>query len=307
MNKVLVIAKKEFTAAFKDRVLLLMVILFLAMSIVSVYVGSTTKNAELKAYGDIVAAANAQGAEVPEAPLIFPLEILHNMTEYIVMIGAVLAIFLGFDAFSGEREGGTLRVIFARPISRFEFIAGKLLGAGFMIGALLLAAFIFNLLLFAVFTGLFPNTNEILRLILFMITAFLYMIGFYMFSFLASIHSRNRTFSFLVMMAAWTCISFVIPQLAETQRNFAFAVNNVAGTVTQIPDDTAISRLIDWFSPAVQFKHIGDDLLQVHSESALISAGTAFAKQIGQFLYILSMGVLPFCLSALTVKKEGVL
>ena len=140
-----------------------------------------------------------------------------------------------------------------------------------------------------------------------MLTAFLYMIGFYMFSFLASIHSRNRTFSFLVMMAAWICVSFVIPQLAQTQRDFAFAVNNVTGTAAQIPDDTAISRLIDWFSPAVQFKQIGDDLLQVHSESALMSAGAAFTKQIGRFLYILSMGVLPFCLSALTAKKEGVL
>ncbi len=307
MNKVLVIARKEFTTAFKDRVLLLMAILFLAMSIVSVYVGSTTKNAELRAYGDIVAEANAQGTEAPEAPQIFPLEILHNMTEYIIMIGAVLAIFLGFDAFSGEREGGTLRVIFTRPISRFEFIAGKLLGAGFLIGALLLAAFVFNLLLFALFTGLLPNANEILRLVSFMITAFLYMIGFYMFSFLASILSRNRTFSFLVMMAAWICVSFVIPQLAETQRNFAFAVNNVAGTTTQVPGDTAISKFIDWFSPAVQFKEIGDDLLQVHSESALLSAGAAFAKQTGRFLYILSMGVLPFCLSSLTAKKEGVL
>ena len=120
-----------------------MVVLFLAMSIVSVYVGSTTKNAELRAYGDIVAQANAQGTQVPEAPLIFPLEILHNMTEYIVMIGAVLAIFLGFDAFSGEREGGTLRVIFTRPISRFEFITGKLLGAGFMTGALPFSCFCF--------------------------------------------------------------------------------------------------------------------------------------------------------------------
>jgi len=307
LSKALIIAKKEFTAVFKDRVLLLMVILFLAMSIVSAYVGSTTKNAELRAYGDIVAAAHAQGTEVPEAPLIFPLEILHNMTEYIVMIGAVLAIFLGFDSFSGEREGGTLHVIFTRPISRFEFIAGKLIGAGFMIGALLLAAFIFNLLLFAVCTGLFPNANEILRLVLFMITAFLYMIGFYMFSFLASINSRSRTFSFLVMMVAWICISFVIPQLAQTQRNYEFAVNNIAGTIKQIPSDTAISKLIDWFSPAVEFKYIGDDLLQVHSESALMSAGTAFAKQIGRFLYILNMGVIPFCLSALTVKKEGVL
>lgn len=307
MNKTLVIAKKEFAAAANDKVLLLMVILFLTMSIVSVYVGSTTKNAELRAYGDIVAEATAQGIETPEAPLIFPLEILHNMTEYIIMIGAVLAIFLGFDAFSGERERGTLHVIFARPISRFEFISGKLLGASFIIGALLFAAFVFNLILFALFAGLFPDANEILRLVLFMFTAFLYMIGFYMFSFLVSIHSRNRTFSFLVMMAAWICVSFVIPQLADTQRSFAFAVNNVAGTITQIPGDTVISKLIDWFSPAVQFKQIGDDLLQVHPESASISAGAAFAKQIERFLYILSMGTLPFCLSALTVKKEGVL
>jgi len=307
LNKVMIIAGKEFTTAFKDKVLLIMAVLLLVMSIVSVYVGSATKNAELRVYEEIVIEANAKGDQPPEAPVSYPLTILHNMIEYIVMNGAVLAIFLGFDAFSSERDGGTLRVILARPITRAKFIAGKVLGAGLMIGALLLAAFIFNVILYAVFTGLFPNGNEILRLMLFIITAFVYMMGFYLFSLLISIHSHDRTFSFLIMMTVWICISFVIPELADTQRNHAWAVSNTAGTIAQIPSDTAISTFIDWFSPAVQFKHIGNELLQMNSESATMGVGAVFLGQIARFLYIVILSFIPFQLSVKAAKKEGVL
>lgn len=307
MSRILTIAGKEFRAAFREKVLLIMAALFLFMSIVSVYVGSTTKNTEQKVYQDIVVEAKTKGEQPPEAPVIYPLVILHNMTEYIVMIGAVLAIFLGFDAFSSERDGGTLRVILARPITKKGLIAGKALGAGAIIGALLLVAFVLNMLQFAVFTGLFPNANETLRLALWMLAALLYMMIFYLFSLLVSIKSRDRAFSFLVMMAAWIGVSFVIPQLVDALRSHAWAVANTAGTATRVSSDTAVSKLIGWFSPAVQFKYIGDGLLQMHSESATMRAGAVLLGEIGRFLYILAFNIVPILFSVRAIKKEDVL
>ena len=116
MNSILILAKKEFKTAFKDRVFFVIVLLFLVMSIASVYIGTTTKNAEMKAYQSIVSVIKSQGGNIPAPPEIYPLAILRNIIEYITMIGAVLAIFLGFDAFSGERENGTLSLLLTRPI-----------------------------------------------------------------------------------------------------------------------------------------------------------------------------------------------
>jgi len=118
MNSILVLAKKEFRTAYEDKVFLVIVILFLIMSVTSVCIGSTTKNAEMKAYQEIVSVIKSEGGTLPTAPEIYPLAILRNIIEYITMIGEVLAIFLGFDAFSGERENGTLRLLLNKPLSR---------------------------------------------------------------------------------------------------------------------------------------------------------------------------------------------
>lgn len=307
MKKILAIAQKEFTASFKDKVFLLMAGLFLLMSIVSVYVGATTKNAEWSAYQSIVQAAVAQGLAAPAAPEIFPLTILHNMTEYIVMIGAVLAIFIGFDGFSGERDSGTLGLVLTKPITRAGFITGKLLGAGFIIGAPLLVTLTFNIALFIVFSGFVPNMDEVMRLAVFVVTAFCYMMLFYAAALFVSVQSRDRTYSFLIMMAIWIFISFVVPQLADTQRSFSYAVNNVAGMVTQVPADTSISRMIDLFSPAVQFQKIGDDLLQAATESATLGIFRLAGKDFLQFLYLIGLGGVLCAFTFSASKKERVL
>ncbi|MDR3586691.1 MAG: hypothetical protein P4L59_15460 [Desulfosporosinus sp.] len=76
MKQVLIIASKEFKTAFKDKVFLVITALFLLLSIISVYIGSSTKNAEVKAYLDIVALLKAQGAtNFPLSPQLFPLAI----------------------------------------------------------------------------------------------------------------------------------------------------------------------------------------------------------------------------------------
>ncbi|NNJ33031.1 ABC transporter permease subunit [Lacrimispora defluvii] len=307
MNSIVVFAKKEFKTAYKDKVFLVIVLLFLLMSIASVYIGSTTKSAEMQAYQDIVSMAQSQGSAIPTAPEIYPLAILSNIIEYVTMIGAVLAIFLGFDAFSGERENGTLRLLLTRPFYRDQIITGKLAGAGMIIGALLSATLVFNLGLFTIATGMIPSLSEILRLAVFMILAFVYMMSFYIATLFVSLKTRDRAFGFLIMMIVWIFISFVIPQLADTQRNFAYALSSVSSTVTQVPTDTAISRAIELFSPAVQFKNISSDLLQVVSSTAFDSVFSIIKKNILAIVTIMLPTVIFLIFSYTSVQKENVL
>lgn len=307
MNGIATIAKKEFKTSFKNREFLLIVILFLGMSIASVYIGATTKSAELSAYNDIVAAAATTGAAIPVAPVIYPLAILQNLVEYIIMIGAILAVFLGFDAFNGERQSGTLRLMLTKPVPRQEVVVGKLAGAGLILGALLAATLVFNIGLFIVTTGVTPGFAEVLRVILFLLFAFVYMMTFYMGALFMSIKVRESSYGFLLMMVAWIFISFVIPQLAETQKNFAFAINNVAGTLTQMPNETALSTTIGWFSPAVQFRAVGNDLLQAVTETATISVGRVLVVNVWKILYLFAPGLILLALSQRAVTKEAIL
>ncbi len=308
MKKVLIIATKEFKTAFKDKIFLIITALFIILSIISVYIGSSTKNAEMIAYNNVINLLKSQGATTfPPSPDIFPLVILSNIITYVSMIGAVLAIFFGFDAFSGERENGTLKLILSRPIYRDQLITGKLLGGGMAIGSLLIITFVINIVLFSIVSGIFPNINEIGRLFVFIMTAFIYMMTFLIITIFVSMKTRDRAFGFLTMMIVWVFISFVIPQFAQTQRDFAFALNSAGQTVTNIPTDTMISRIIDVFSPAVQFSHIGNDLLQVSSSTASLSAFDVIAKNMYSYFFMILPAFILFIASYVLVRKEDII
>lgn len=307
MRAVLTLAQKEVKAAFRDKIFLIIVGLFVFLSIVSVYIGSSTKNAELQAYQNIVELLRAQGEViVPPPPAIFPLSILQNIITYVSMIGAVVAIFLGFEAFSGERNNGTLKLIATRPIFRDQIVTGKLLGGLMVLGLLLGIILVFNVVLFVFISGLSPNLNEMARLLSFFLLALIYLMFFYTTTLFVSIKTNDSEFGFLLMMVVWIILSFVVPQLAESQRSFAYALNTTAQTVTQVPADTLVSRTIELFSPAVQFQNVGKDLLQVVTETATLPVWGIVQKQFGALLNILLPGLALLFLSYRAAQKEEV-
>ena len=305
MKQVLIIAGNNFRTAFKDKVFIIIAVLFLVLSIVSVFIGSSTRNAEMKAYQEIVQLLKSQNAtSFPVSPALAPLAILKNIIQYISMIGAVLAVFLGFDTFNGERENGTLKLMLTRPIYRDQILSGKLLGGAFIISLILGLTFLSNTVLFALVSGVAPNANEISRLFIFIIIGFLYMMSFYIASIFVSIKVRNQSFAFIIMMIVWVFVSFVIPQLADTQRSFAYALNSTAQTVTQIPSDTVISKTLEIFSPAVQFQNVGNDLLQAVDGTASMGVFQILSLRVLSLLYMLVPGVIVLIASYKAVQKE---
>jgi len=178
------------------------------------------------------------------------------------------------------------------------------LGGGLVIGVLLCVTLVFNTLLFSIVSGLIPSFNELSRLLAFIALAFVYMMIFYIVTLFVSIKSGDRTFGFLTMMVVWVFVSFVIPQLADSQRTFAYALNATAQTVTQMPSDTLISKGLEMFSPAVQFQNVGKDLLQVVSETANMKAFDILARQTLSLLYMLVPGAIFLLASYRTVQKE---
>lgn len=306
MKQVWIIAQKEFKSAFRDKIFIVITLLFLILSILSVYIGSSTKNAELKAYSDIVELLKSQGSQAfPPEPQIYPLAILQNIIKYVSIVGAVLAIFLGFDTFSGEKENGTIKLLLSRPLYRDQLISGKLLGGALVIGLLLIVTLLFNTLLFSLVSGLLPGLGEITRLLTFMLLAFFYMISFYIATTFVSIKTSDRSFGFLVMLILWVSVSFVIPQLAESQKSYAYALNSTAQTVTQVPSDTIVSKTIEIFSPTAHFQNVGGDLLQTASETANSSVGDILAKRFLTILYMLAPGILMLFGSYRTFAKEA--
>lgn len=308
MDTILIIAKKEFLSVFRNRLFVITAALFLIMSILSVYIGSTTKHAEMRLYHEIVANLTAQGeTALPSPPEIYRLTILANLSEYVGIIGAILAIILGYNSLIEEKQSGGLKLLLSRPVYRDRLISGKLLGGAAVIGLLLALAFLFNLLLLIVVGGVFPTMGEIGRLLDFIVMAFAYMMIFFTFSMFLSVKLNSAPQVFLISMMLWVIVSFVIPQMAETQMANSTVVNNITGVANQIPQDTTLSRAIDFLSPTWHLRTIGNQLLEVTPGSASLSAGALLTQSLATLLVLLTPAVLFAALAYILFLRDETL
>lgn len=293
MSKIWIIGRFEFKKALQDRLFLVITLLFLILSIVSVYIGVTTKSVEMQTYQQVLDNLKAAGSlNIPDPPVISSLSMLKNLVNYIGIVGAVMAIFLGFDGISRERQDGTLSLILTRPVFRDQLLHGKILGAAMITASVLMITFVGNILLFSLITGVSPTLLEMLRLFLVILFGFLYLMSFYIASLFLSMQSFDSKFSFLLMMIIWLGVSFVIPQLADTQRTFVYNMNAAAQSVTKIATNTPLSDFIELFSPSVHFENLSFDLLQVNADSINLSLIEIFKLRALSILTMVFPGIL---------------
>ena len=91
-----------------------------------------------------------------------------SFMSFIALLGPIVGLALGFDAVNSERANGTLNRLVAQPIYRDSIIIGK-----FLAGTAVIAIVIFSMgiALGAVgmaVTGLVPDTEEVLRILIFL-------------------------------------------------------------------------------------------------------------------------------------------
>ena len=289
MHPSLIIARKEFRAAFRNRLFLTITLLFLGLAMLSVYIGSTTKRAEMRIYNETVATLQADGVTtLPAAPEIHTLTILANLTEYVSIVGAILAVILGYNTLIEERESGGLKLILSRPVYRDQLLLGKWLGNTAVIAVLLGLVFLFNLILLVAIGGLVPTGAEVVRLFVFVLMALAYMLIFLSMAMFLSIRLSDSATVFLVSLVIWVLLSFVLPQMAETQMANSSVVNGISGVVNQIPQDTAVSQAINALSPTWHLRNIGGQLLQFAPGSGAISTGALLGHVLTTFLVLLA-------------------
>jgi ABC-type transport system involved in multi-copper enzyme maturation permease subunit len=103
IGRILTIARNTFREAVRDRVLYNLVLFVLLITASAVFLGELTAGQEARTIVDLGLGA-------------------------MLLFGAFISIFVGVSLVSKEIEKRTVYAIFAKPISRAEFIVGKYLG-----------------------------------------------------------------------------------------------------------------------------------------------------------------------------------
>jgi ABC-2 type transport system permease protein len=123
----------------------------------------------------------------------------------------LLAILVGFAAFAGERERGTLRQVLSLGCRPRDLLAGKALALGGLLAALLLPAAL-GVALLAL--GHAQPVQQLLRLCGLLLGYALYLGGFALLALAVSALCRSSRAALVVLLAFWLLNGFIAPRVA---------------------------------------------------------------------------------------------
>jgi ABC-type transport system involved in multi-copper enzyme maturation permease subunit len=164
-------------------------------------------------------------------PVLFqPLDLLFIVT----IIVSLMAILFSYDAISGERERGTLKLMVSNSLGRAWILLAKWLGGT----AALLAPFFFSVLAGALYVATRPDLawdqSAFLTLALLVLASVVFISLFYLLGLLVSCFSPSSSASILSSIFLWVLIVLVFPNLSPY----------VAAQVYRIPSVTRVEREI---------------------------------------------------------------
>ncbi len=128
--------------------------------------------------------------------------------DWVFIIGGLLslmALLFTFDAFIGEKERGTLKLVMAQSLPRHILLLGKFLGAMLVLALVLSLAIVVNLLIVLALSQVNLGLVEAGRLLGMVGLSLLYLACFVGLGLWVSIRSSTTSSSLVGVLLLWTC------------------------------------------------------------------------------------------------------
>jgi ABC-type transport system involved in multi-copper enzyme maturation permease subunit len=239
------IAAKDIRDASRDRFVFI-VTLFLAVgAAVALVSGAIALRTDAATYAAARETLLALGKPVDQiaAPEFYPLKLLRGAVEQIGIVGAAIAILIGYRAAASERGRQTLALILTRPIRRWQFLAGKLAAGLALLGLGLLTVLTVLAVMVHLASGVGLSAADLPRLALTWVAVWLYTACFFLVGFILTLTLRKTATALLLAFAVWLTLVLVAPQIGDTLD----PDNQVAGGVFKSlgiakPDQVAIMK-----------------------------------------------------------------
>lgn len=165
-RRVATLARHEIRAATRSRILVVLLGILVTVTTVSVLIAAADYRSQVADYQDYVASATAGGVtKIAPSPL-RPLSLLRSSIEYLEIIGAVIAITLGYLSVARERANRTLALLRSRPVTAGEQALGSLLGAMAILAALVVVTMAVGVITTGVVGNDWINGDQAVKLLL---------------------------------------------------------------------------------------------------------------------------------------------
>lgn len=136
-----------------------------------------------------------------------------DLTLVYKIVVSLLAMLFAFDAVSGEKQLGTLKLLIAQGASRLKIILGKYVGNLLT----LIVSFMISLFLaFLVIIGYFPDlsSSDWLRILSFAVLSLLYISIFFLLGLVVSSMTQNPSHSLIYCLFIWIVFVIIVPNLS---------------------------------------------------------------------------------------------
>jgi Cu-processing system permease protein len=140
VNKLLIVAGKEFRDGLRNRWIIAITLIFAVLSLGLAYFGS--------------AAAGSIGFASLQSTII-------SLASLAVILIPLIALMLAYHAFVGEYEQGTMLLLITYPLSRGQLLLGKFLGQGMILAVAAIIGFGLSAITLILFSD--ANASEVLQ------------------------------------------------------------------------------------------------------------------------------------------------
>jgi ABC-type transport system involved in multi-copper enzyme maturation permease subunit len=297
-ERVLTLARHEYRAALRSRILISLLTILVTVTFASVYIGSVAHRSQVADYQAYRDAATASGlSKIAPSPLA-PMSLLRGALEYLQIIGAVIAITLGYLSVSRERANRTMALVRSRPVTAGEFTAGNLLGAAAIIATLVGATAVVGIVSIGLVGNDWIGGGEALRVVFAYASAVVYMLGFYAVGAIATSKSRVAANGLIMALAVWLVLVLVTPQIGDTLD----MDNQVPGglfkalNLSRADETTLLTHFdlyetvrtrIEWVSFAQHFQRFAFGMVEVKERYRHHSIGWLFGRVWTDLAFVL--------------------
>jgi ABC-type transport system involved in multi-copper enzyme maturation permease subunit len=157
----------------------------------------------------------------------------------IKIVFSLYVILLGFEAVSGEKERGTLRLMLSNPVGRLRLLTGKYLAIILSAAIALLVGLIISLIIVAVFFPAVLSLPNLTRVAFLFVLALAYLSLFAFLSLFFSALITRSSLVLLVLLAFWIFFAFFIPDTSGI----------IAQEFSKVPSEYEMAKLV---GPTIQ-------------------------------------------------------
>lgn len=259
-----IIAHKEISYLLREKTFIYAVSIFIVMAILSTIIWWSTQHTVITVYDY----ASNLIKSLWQTPPILTLKsensllIVKNMIIYNTLIATLVVLIMWYYIWMSDRIANVIKLIFTRPIKKYELLIWKSLAIIFSLFILISLSFIITNISLVVFSS-FSLANFI-NVLLFYIVSFVYILWFWFIWLWFSFIARNSWNALLYSLIVWIIITFVLPELSSAL-NPTNSLNPVLPN-TNILQSSPLQVIHDIsfpFSISEHYKNISSELIWI--------------------------------------------